>query len=113
MFRGASEKTVEIAGAALRAAAGGPFFEDWEFQTLLGVTRETVREVYAAWPEQTVDDVTFACAVIGAMNNLLGYPHRRDLALFFYVAASREDLSAALDELIALRDAAPTALDPD
>lgn len=35
----------ELILAALTAAHDGPYFEDWEFQTLMGVTKAEVAEV--------------------------------------------------------------------
>ena len=39
-----------VIGECLRAAVNGPFFPDWEFSTLFGLTRDEVRAV-ADWRE--------------------------------------------------------------
>lgn len=95
------DRTLEISRECLRAAADGPFFPDWEFQTLIGVDRETVRRVYDAWPDQTVDDEDFSCAVVGSLNNLLGYPHGQESQWTRYISVEPERVRVALEELIA------------
>jgi hypothetical protein len=59
----------------LLAAANGPFFPDWEFETLLGVTRETIAKLGVAWPAVDLDNDDVNCGVLNAVNNLIGYPH--------------------------------------
>ena len=39
----------------LRGAAEGPFFPDWEFQTLFGLTRKEVKDIADAWPTVNED----------------------------------------------------------
>lgn len=60
--------TLEIAEECLRAAVEGPFFPDWEFHTLMGVSREEARTVLEAWPVQTVEPDVFSCAVLNSLN---------------------------------------------
>lgn len=94
-------RVVEITKECLRAAADGPFFPDWEFQTLIGVDRKTVRRVHGAWPDQTVDDEDFSCAVVGSLNNLLGYPHGQESQWSKYISVEPEQIRLVLKELIA------------
>jgi hypothetical protein len=96
------QPTLKVAKDCLRAAIEGPFFQDWEFQTLVGVDRAMVKVVYDAWPEQTVGQDDFASAVIGTMNNLLGYPHGRSDAWTEYISASPAQVREALDKIISL-----------
>jgi hypothetical protein len=49
-----SRQESNIVGEALRAAADGPFFPDWEFSTLFGLKREEVRRIANEWPLPTV-----------------------------------------------------------
>jgi hypothetical protein len=67
---------IETIRICLRAAVDGPYFGEWEFQTLMGVTRGEMRAVLAAWPSDSPEQ---ALAVNNALNNLLGYPHNREL----------------------------------
>src|SRR4051794_25289381 len=61
----------------LTAAASGPFFPDWEFQTLFGVSRSDVKAVADAWPNVNEETESVSLAINNSMNNLLGYPHGR------------------------------------
>lgn len=71
-----------IAGC-LNAAVHGPFFPEWEFHTLFGLTRAEVDTVLTNWPdlpdtaphgyESPLDFQEQA--INNTMNNLLGYPH--------------------------------------
>jgi hypothetical protein len=62
-------------GECLRAAVEGPFFPEWEFSLLMGLSRDEVAAVSAEWPD-TSDAETQGIAVNNVLNNLLGYPHR-------------------------------------
>src|SRR5512133_4344993 len=54
-----------IVGECLRAAVKGPFFPDWEFETIFGLEREEVGQVLSSWPNvnETED------SVVRAINN--------------------------------------------
>ncbi len=45
-----SDRDVEIVRQCLAAAVRGPFFPDWEFGTLMGLTRDEVQDVLLTWP---------------------------------------------------------------
>jgi hypothetical protein len=92
----------EIVRRVLRAAVDGPFFPEWEFHTLFGVDRSTASEVLAAWPKQTVGREEFRCAVIGSLNNLIGYPHAKDRDFLNYFPEGREAIEKTLAHLAAL-----------
>ena len=88
--------------SALRATVEGDFFPDWEFQTLIGVDRNVVRNVWAKWPRQTVDRDEFVSAVAGSMVNLVGYPHNMDNELGRYVSGGRKAVYEVLGHLKSL-----------
>jgi hypothetical protein len=92
-----TEKT--IVGQALRAAADGPFFPDWEFHTLFGLERSDVRAIADAWPEGTAPAGKITLAVNNSMNNLLGYPHNEDAVWSRWISVSREELDDLLRRL--------------
>jgi hypothetical protein len=77
-FDSLSEVDKRIMGEALRAAADGPFFPDWEFHTLFGLERCVVRAIAHAWPEPPAPTEEIELAVNNTLNNLLGYPHDQD-----------------------------------
>ncbi len=83
---GLSSREIEQVRECLRAAVEGPFFPDWEFHTLMGVERAEVDAVWKAWPDVTTDPISFRCAVLGSLNNLSGYPHRKEAVLREYLS---------------------------
>ncbi len=90
-----SAREVEIVRQCLAAAVDGPFFPDWEFATLIGLDRDAVAAVLAAWP--TGDDTdTQDLAVNNVLNNLLGYPHEEWEAWRQYITATPAEVAAIL-----------------
>jgi hypothetical protein len=67
----------EIVRRALVAAAEGPYFPEWEFQTLFGITRPEVSHVIEGWPVVHESRDVVHLAINNALGNLLGYPHGR------------------------------------
>ena len=92
-------ETLRITKECLRAAADGPFFPDWEFQTLIGVDRDTVRLVMDAWPARNVAPEEFACTVINSLTWLMIYPHGQAAAWDRYIPVGPERVRQALDRL--------------
>jgi hypothetical protein len=89
---------IEILRQCLRAAADGPFFPEWEFQTLIGASREEVRALISQTAldreERAVDIAT------STLNNLLGYPHGAEKVLRSFVSASSAELKGLLEKLL-------------
>ena len=79
----------------LRAAVEGPFFPDWEFHTLFGLTREEVRWVLETWPETGAADVQDT-AVRNSLNHLLGYPHNDWEAWRRFISVDPPDVAGVL-----------------
>lgn len=92
-----SDKTT--LGQALRAAADGPFFPEWEFHTLFGLTRTEVRALADAWPTIDLTNPNIELAASTALNNLLGYPHGQDSAWFQWISVERRELDELLGRL--------------
>jgi hypothetical protein len=92
-FQILSEADKAIVGQALRAAADGPFFPDWEFHTLFGLQRTEVRAIADAWPEYSVTPEKLAQAVNNALNNLLGYPHGERAAWSKWISVDPQQLN--------------------
>ncbi|MGJ4952114.1 hypothetical protein [Bradyrhizobium sp. HKCCYLS20291] len=92
----------EIVHRALGAAVEGPFFPEWEFHTLFGLERSEVRAIYEAWPSPACNSAQLLAAMIGSLNNLLGYPHQQEDALRQYFPEGCSVLSATLARLAAL-----------
>jgi hypothetical protein len=92
---GDADKTV--VGQALRAAADGPFFPDWEFHTLFGLARSEVRAVADAWPNVDLMDANVALAVNNSLNNLVGYPHGQDSVWSQWISVDRPKLASVAE----------------
>ena len=91
-----SEHDRAIVQDCLGATVEGPFFPDWEFRTLFGLTRDQVRHVLETWPETTdleVQDV----AVNNALNNLIGYPHSNWAAWREFTSVGPEEVARILN----------------
>ena len=89
----------QIVGEVLRGAADGPFFPDWEFQTLFGLYREEVRAIANAWPLPVVEPQTVIIAVNNSFNMLLGYPHRKDDVWPEWISVDRPALNELFNRL--------------
>ncbi|MEV7358070.1 hypothetical protein [Kitasatospora sp. NPDC091276] len=92
-----TEQELRIIEQCLDAAVNGPFFEDWEFHTLMGVTRDEIAAVAASWPSPPTapdgeDDV-----VHSVLNNLLGYPHGVEARWHEYLTPTREQVARVRD----------------
>ena len=92
---------IDLVKRSLQAAASGPFFPDWEFDTLFGLSRDDLRSVAASWPENAAEPETEA-AVHNTLANLSGYPHKREQDLERMLAVA----PTALRELIQKLDTA-------
>jgi hypothetical protein len=77
---------IALIGACLKAAAHGPFFPDWEFETLLGLSRQQIAFIAGEWPANAAAPRT-ETAVLNALVNLSGYPHGREDELRRIVSA--------------------------
>jgi hypothetical protein len=104
-FDSASEADKKILGQALRAAADGPFFPEWEFHTLFGLQRTDVRAIADAWPHlDSFSHEHVIIAVNNSLNNLLGYPHGEDAVWSQWISIDREQLDELFGRLRGRRD---------
>ncbi|CAL75240.1 hypothetical protein BRADO1344 [Bradyrhizobium sp. ORS 278] len=97
-----SPADLQIVHRALGATVEGPFFPEREFDTLFGLHRSEVRAIYEEWPSPACRSDRLLAAMIGSLNNLLGYPHKHEDALCRYFPEGRIALSATLARLAAL-----------
>ena len=56
----------------MKAIAEGPFIDDWEFRTRLGIDRATLRQVLSHWPHivDAGDDSDECLAINNCMNEV-------------------------------------------
>jgi hypothetical protein len=83
----------DVVRDCLRAAVEGPFFPDWEFSTLFGMTRSEVKEVLESWPDLDEGNESVTRAINNAFNNLLGYPHGLRDSWSQFIPITAEDLA--------------------
>jgi hypothetical protein len=91
-----TEEDRQIIQRCLRAAVEGPFFPEWEFQTLFGLTRAEVARVLLAWPDVDDRDEEVDLAVHNSLGNLLGYPHGEKHAWDRFIAVTPARVEEAL-----------------
>jgi hypothetical protein len=104
-FDSVSEADKKILGQALRAAADGPFFPDWEFHTLFGLRRAEVRAIADAWPNfGYLPHEHVMIAVTNSLNNLLGYPHGADTIWSQWISVDPEQPRELFGRLRRRRD---------
>jgi hypothetical protein len=81
----------EVIRQCLWAAVNGPFFPDWEFDTLFGFHRDEIRRIAEAWPNWDDDDER-RDAVNNTFNNLIRYPHGRWDVWHDYISPTEVEL---------------------
>jgi hypothetical protein len=93
------EREREVVRECLRAAVAGPFFPDWEFSIIFGLTRDEVNQVLLSWPELNEADDSVARAINNSFNNLLGYPTRNKQELWpKFISVSGIELAGIFDK---------------
>ncbi|MCU7829555.1 MAG: hypothetical protein KZQ85_10855 [Candidatus Thiodiazotropha sp. (ex Myrtea sp. 'scaly one' KF741663)] len=87
-FHNLTESEKNIVFECLKASLHGPFFPDWEFQTLFGVERTVLNDIEEKWPEVDFNEQTVSLALNNAMGNLVGYPHGQEKSWEKYISVS-------------------------
>lgn len=87
-----SDADLRTVRECLQAAAHGPFFPDWEFHTLFGLTRGQFVDVAESWPNLDFTDRNSRLALNNAVGNLLGYPHGRERQWPDFISLTPEEL---------------------
>jgi hypothetical protein len=92
------ERERNVVRECLQAAVEGPFFPEWEFQTIFGITRDDVRRVLRSWPELNEADKDVTLAINNSLNNLLGYPARNKREMWpRFISVSPMELAGIFD----------------
>lgn len=93
------EREREVVRECLRATVEGPFFPDWEFQTIFGLERDAVRKVLSSWPRLNEADESVVRAINNSMNNLIGYPTQNKKEIWpKYISVMPWDLAVIFDK---------------
>jgi hypothetical protein len=94
-----NEKEREVVRQCLRATVEGPFFPDWEFETIFGLERNDVKKVLSSWPELNEADESAVLAINNTLNNLLGYPTPNKREIWrTYISVMPWDVAAIFDK---------------
>ena len=104
-FEQLTEREQEVVQQALNSVFHGPYIEDAEFATRLGLDRGQLREVLVAWPrlEDADDDSDASLAINNCMNEVLhgAYISPEDWARQFTVP--KEDMEAVYEHWAQLK----------
>ncbi|WP_168879640.1 hypothetical protein [Rhizobium sp. P28RR-XV] len=73
-----SKNDLEIIKDCLIFSEDERVFPGWEFETLFGISRERFSAVSKEWPAVDSESQDVEMAVIGCLNNILGYLHMSD-----------------------------------
>jgi hypothetical protein len=93
---------ISIISRCLIAAEEGPFFPEWEFETLFGVNRAEIRNVRLRWPNVSLKDEMVYVSIFNSLTHLIAYPHGDEKALQRYVPEGRSKIRQVLDRLSTL-----------
>ena len=84
---------LQTIGECLKAVALGPFLPDWEFGTLMGMSREELTALAMLWPNVDFRERTVRKAISNSLANLTGYPIDGEERWSEYISISRSALS--------------------
>ncbi|MDJ1637571.1 hypothetical protein [Rhizobium rhizogenes] len=73
-----SKNDLEIIKICLTFSEDERVFPEWEFETLFGISRELFSAISGEWPAVDSENQNVEMAVIGCLNNILGYLHMSD-----------------------------------
>lgn len=87
-----TKKEKEIVVECLRATAIGPFFDDDDFHILFGLTRNELKTIISDLPDIDDSDKLTRRAINNSINNLIGFPHKKDQVWGEYISVSKSEL---------------------
>jgi hypothetical protein len=86
----------EVVLACLTAAIDQSLFPEWEFATIIGVTRQELSAMRDSWSLHELPSPAMQDAVANVLLNLIGYPHGRHAELNSMVGVSCSELERVL-----------------
>jgi len=93
------EREQSVVKECVRAVVEGPFFPEWEFGTLFGLSRDKVRNILLSWPELDEADESVVLAINNTFNNLLGYPTPNKQEIWAkFISVSGMELARVFDK---------------
>ena len=91
-LRNLSQCDLDTLRRCLIAAAEGPFFDEAEFSTVFGISRDELRGVICRWPDVSESESVDRAAITNSLNNLLGYPHQLNTECEAMTGVPRKEL---------------------
>ena len=89
----------EVVRECLRATVEGPFFPEWEFEIIFGLSRDEVRQILMTWPTLNEADKSVVRAINNSINNLLGYPAKNKQEIWpRFISVSGMELARIFDK---------------
>lgn len=89
----------QVIGRCLYEAANGEYFPDWEFETLMGCDRTTVKKAASNWLTNQRISHAERSVTRSVLNNLLGYPHGYGLKLERAIGVRLSGVEALFEKL--------------
>lgn len=84
---------------SLIASLEGPFFPEWEFDSLFGGSRAELSRIIQNYPEVSFHDEKTKSIILNALGNLVGYPHGKEALWSEYISASKSEVFSLLKKL--------------
>lgn len=73
-----SKNDLEVIKNCLTFSEDERVFPEWEFETLFGISRELFSAISREWPAVDLENQNVEIAIIGCLNNILGYLNMSD-----------------------------------
>ena len=87
-----TQKEKEVVVECLRASANGPFFDDDDFHILFGLTRNELKTIVSSFSDIDDSDKLTKRAINNSLNNLIGFPHKKEEFWNEYISVSPTEL---------------------
>ena len=92
-----TENESEVVFQCLRCVATGEvILNDWEFRTVFGIEFQTLVDIVSCLPSIDESREEVRLAINNSLNNLLGYPHRRESLWNNYISVPQQEVARIL-----------------
>ena len=94
-----SDNEISIIEKCLKVSVEGDYFDDNEFSTIIGLSRDEINNIYNTWPKINGDDKETFEAIKSCMLNLRGYPHGKKDILYKDLDTDKISLDALYEKV--------------
>ena len=104
-FADLSPNEKQIVLECMKAIADGPYFQDWEFHTRLGIERPTLRRIISIWPaiNDRSDDSDGFLAINNCLNEICHGIQIADPEWQSRFAHSKDEVKSTLHKWLKLK----------